>query len=699
MQLTRTHRILIGVIIAGAAVIAAIGFVGSYAAVRDLAQDKGFGSFANVFPIGIDAGIVVLLALDLLLTWIRIPFPLLRQTAWLLTAATIAFNGAAAWPDPLGVGMHAVIPVLFVVAVEAARHAIGRIADITADRHMESVRVARWLLAPVPTFRLWRRMKLWELRSYNEVIRLEQDRLVYRARLRARFGRAWRRKAPVESLMPLRLARYGVPISQTAPAGLAAAGIVIPPEMALATGEAISGAAEPVAAIEAAGTVERADAAAKADAGAATAGGAGQRGRTSGATAPAALAPAADASKAPKASDEAHAAHAAQATRDARAGQDAPAAQDAPDAQGAPDARHGGAAKATGPGPGPVNGVSTRKNESGAAGPANGTDRANGSRAAAAPQAPAAPQATGAGEVARAAQATGAPSAAQPSATIPAPRAAHAGAHPEAGARPEAGAGREAAAASPATEPGREAGGGAGGPEAGVAAEGVGPDGGPVTVPVGSGGRRRALGNAQYVGYPAVAGGYADERPYTADPQASADPQAVAAAQAAAARRAERPAPYDDRHPDDRHPDQRQQPGQQSGHPHDQQRAGDGRRPDGAGDRARDAAARDQRDGRRPAQAPEFPPDATQEIALSALPELSTLPEDVPRDEAFYGAFRRFVTEHGAFPDSRQFSRYLLDHYGIAGVGGGPMPAHGLRREIRELRERYRMEMETEHIP
>ncbi|MEV6318792.1 DUF2637 domain-containing protein [Streptomyces sp. NPDC051776] len=225
MKLTRTHRILIGVVVAGALVIAGIGFAGSYAAVRDLAQRKGFGAFAVVFPIGIDAGIVVLLALDLLLTWIRIPFPLLRQTAWLLTAATIAFNGAAAWPDPLGVGMHAVIPVLFVVAVEAARHAIGRIADITADRHMESVRIARWLLAFPSTFRLWRRMKLWELRSYDEVIRLEQDRLVYQARLRARYGRAWRRKAPVESLMPLKLARYGIPLAETGPAGLAAAGI------------------------------------------------------------------------------------------------------------------------------------------------------------------------------------------------------------------------------------------------------------------------------------------------------------------------------------------------------------------------------------------------------------------------------------------------------------------------------------------
>ncbi|WP_153539536.1 DUF2637 domain-containing protein [Streptomyces sp. RB17] len=237
------HRVLIGVVVSGALIIAGIGFAGSYAAVRALAFKKGFGNFSYVFPVGIDAGICVLLALDLLLTWIRIPFPLLRQTAWLLTAATIAFNGAAAWPDPLGVGMHAVIPVLFVVAVEAARHAIGRIADITADKHMEGVRLTRWLLSPVPTFLLWRRMKLWELRSYDQVIKLEQERLVYQARLRSRFGRAWRRKAPVESLMPLRLARYGVPLVETAAAGLAAAGIEPTLIPAVASGGRPAGAA------------------------------------------------------------------------------------------------------------------------------------------------------------------------------------------------------------------------------------------------------------------------------------------------------------------------------------------------------------------------------------------------------------------------------------------------------------------------
>ncbi|MFJ3310718.1 DUF2637 domain-containing protein [Streptomyces sp. NPDC086549] len=239
--LSRAQRAVAGTVITGTLAIAGIGFAGSYQAIRDLAIKKDFGTFSYVFPIGIDAGICVLLALDLLLTWIRIPFPLLRQTAWLLTAATIAFNGAAAWPNPLGVGMHAVIPILFVVAVEAARHAIGLIADITADKHMEGVRLTRWLLSPLPTFLLWRRMKLWELRSYEQVIKLEQERLVYQARLHARFGRAWRRKAPVESLMPLRLARYGIPLAETAPAGLTAAGIqpvltpAAPPQAAPAT--------------------------------------------------------------------------------------------------------------------------------------------------------------------------------------------------------------------------------------------------------------------------------------------------------------------------------------------------------------------------------------------------------------------------------------------------------------------------------
>ncbi|MEU6278651.1 DUF2637 domain-containing protein, partial [Streptomyces populi] len=50
-RLGRPHKLLIGVVVAGALIIAGIGFAGSYAAVRELALKKGFGNFSYVFPI------------------------------------------------------------------------------------------------------------------------------------------------------------------------------------------------------------------------------------------------------------------------------------------------------------------------------------------------------------------------------------------------------------------------------------------------------------------------------------------------------------------------------------------------------------------------------------------------------------------------------------------------------------------------
>ncbi|GAA2785327.1 hypothetical protein GCM10010441_07870 [Kitasatospora paracochleata] len=224
-KLSRIHLFLIALVAIAGATIAGIGFLGSYTAVRQLAVEQGFGSFSKIFPIGVDLGIIALLALDLLLSWLRIPFFLLRQTAWLLTAATIAWNAASAWPHPLGVGMHAVIPVLFIVIAEAARHAISRLAKLTDTRHMESVRLMRWVLSPIPTFAMWRRMKLWEIRSVDEAVRLEQMRLAYGMLLEDAFGKDWAKTAPRSAVLPLRLAKLGVPIYSTASQGLAAAGL------------------------------------------------------------------------------------------------------------------------------------------------------------------------------------------------------------------------------------------------------------------------------------------------------------------------------------------------------------------------------------------------------------------------------------------------------------------------------------------
>ncbi|WP_106516746.1 DUF2637 domain-containing protein [Streptomyces himastatinicus] len=210
--LTPTQKTLIGIVTGAVLTIATLGFIGSYTAVTKLAIAKGFGQFAHAFPIAVDAGIIAFLALDLLLTWRRIPYPLLRYTAWGLTAATIAFNAVVSWPDPVGVSMHGVIPVLFVIAVEAARHAVGRIAEIVADKHIEGPPASRWFLNPVGTFILWRRQRLWGIRSWDQVIDLERERRIYIGKLRKDHGRLWRRKAKADQLLVLRLARDGMSI-------------------------------------------------------------------------------------------------------------------------------------------------------------------------------------------------------------------------------------------------------------------------------------------------------------------------------------------------------------------------------------------------------------------------------------------------------------------------------------------------------
>ncbi|MFD9686803.1 DUF2637 domain-containing protein [Kitasatospora sp. NPDC059088] len=208
--LNKGHKALIGIVVLGAAVISAIGFTGSYNAVRALAVDEGFGRFALVLPIGVDAGIVVLYALDLLLTWLRMPSSLPRQTAWFLTIATIVMNSASAWGRPLAMGMHAVVPVLFVIIVEVARHAVGRWANLTAGkREMEGFDIRRWLLKPFGTFSDWRLKMIWGIYSAEEAIELAKWKRILRGQLKRKYGRRWRKLASQEALLLLYLAQYG----------------------------------------------------------------------------------------------------------------------------------------------------------------------------------------------------------------------------------------------------------------------------------------------------------------------------------------------------------------------------------------------------------------------------------------------------------------------------------------------------------
>lgn len=198
-------RIVAGILTPLIFALATLGAVGSFTTVRAMAE-PWFGGRAWIVPVGMDVGILVLLAWDLLMEFLDMPWPVLRWVAWGYIAATVAVNVAAAQGDLAGSLMHAAMPTLFITAVEGIRHLIRRRVGLTAGTHTERIPTRRWLLAPLSTALLWRQMVLWHITSYREALELEHRRLLQVGQLQQRYGRfAWRWRTPLPERLSLRL--------------------------------------------------------------------------------------------------------------------------------------------------------------------------------------------------------------------------------------------------------------------------------------------------------------------------------------------------------------------------------------------------------------------------------------------------------------------------------------------------------------
>lgn len=184
-------RTVAGLIGAIALALAAYAAAASYESVSHLAASRDV-PLPWLNPIGIDGGLAGVILFSIALIWIRKPIGWLRFTARLFAAGTIAANLAAGWPDPVSMGLRAAAPVLFVVLVEATYTLLVHRDDERADR----IPRARWILAPLPTFRMWRRMKLWEIRSYPQALDMELSRRQAIMKLSALYEDGWREGAP-----------------------------------------------------------------------------------------------------------------------------------------------------------------------------------------------------------------------------------------------------------------------------------------------------------------------------------------------------------------------------------------------------------------------------------------------------------------------------------------------------------------------
>ncbi|WP_043453330.1 DUF2637 domain-containing protein [Streptomyces fulvoviolaceus] len=214
--LTRPEMGLAGVGALAAAGVGALGLISSFDAVSAAAASWGF-SAPWMLPVGIDVSIPVFTVANLLLIRMDMALAWVRFVPWVLTLITCGLNIAAGHSLSAKVA-HGTMPLLWVVFSEIGAHVYAVRIGAATGRRMEKIRFSRWLLAPLSTFALWRRMTLWEVISYSNALALERERLLARADLRERYGRRWRSKTPRRERVMLRMGELAPATEQETPA-------------------------------------------------------------------------------------------------------------------------------------------------------------------------------------------------------------------------------------------------------------------------------------------------------------------------------------------------------------------------------------------------------------------------------------------------------------------------------------------------
>lgn len=201
----------------GGTLVGVIGFAMSYSTLAKVALSWGFSKeLAPWFPVGVDASIIAFLALDLYLIRKGTPWPLLRMAAHAMTGATIWFNASSQGrigTDPVQAASHGVMPVLFVIGVEAARRLIIQKARLEAGTVTDRIPLHRWILSPIATPRFYRRMRLHNITSYPEMIRRQQELTGYEQWLKRKYNGDLG-KATEDELLPMQMAAYGYTVAE-----------------------------------------------------------------------------------------------------------------------------------------------------------------------------------------------------------------------------------------------------------------------------------------------------------------------------------------------------------------------------------------------------------------------------------------------------------------------------------------------------
>lgn len=215
-KLTRGETWLVYLTVALLLAVGTLGLIASYQSVSERATVWGFQT-PQLLPIAIDLAIpgftiahLLLIRMDMELAWVRaVPFGLTYVTIYLNIQAGTSTGARIA---------HGALPLIWVLCSEIAGHVYRVLIGAATGKRMERIRRARFLLAPLKTGAMWRRMILWEETSYGNALARERERVLAHADLRERYGRSWRVTAPIRERALLRLGEHAPMALQVTPA-------------------------------------------------------------------------------------------------------------------------------------------------------------------------------------------------------------------------------------------------------------------------------------------------------------------------------------------------------------------------------------------------------------------------------------------------------------------------------------------------
>lgn len=180
LAMPKRLNVLLWAIVTGTIIVAGLAGVLSYQTLITWARPE-YGPFAPLFAAIIDVGTIVFA----LATFYKV---IKRHPKWGVRIATHTTAGLSILFNALGgTGLssamkHAAAPLILIMAVETLLGIVWRRQQEIAPQ-LDRIRISRWLLAPISTASIWRRMVLWELRSYNSAMEIDRERVKSRIKM------------------------------------------------------------------------------------------------------------------------------------------------------------------------------------------------------------------------------------------------------------------------------------------------------------------------------------------------------------------------------------------------------------------------------------------------------------------------------------------------------------------------------------